>query len=238
MPIERICQNCAQLFLTQPTYVRQGIAKYCSKACYNAARYCAITCICQHCSNSFLRNPGDVKQERGLYCSKQCKHDAQRGPRLPLSRLWEKVERCEHGIDCIYCCWNFIGSLHGQGYGQMAQGRRLLRAHRIAWELWNNQLMPPEFDAAHYCHNRKCCNPDHIHKATHKENMEESARDHHMHPGSRNHTSKLVETDIPVIMTLYASGETQKHIAELYHVHPSTIGAIVTNRTWRHMQRL
>lgn len=69
-------------------------------------------------------------------------------------------------------CWEFTGYVLPQGYGQL--GRNLL-AHRIAWEVANEQPVPDGLVIDHQCHNRdpicndnhdcahrRCVNPDHL----------------------------------------------------------------------------
>lgn len=78
-------------------------------------------------------------------------------------------------IDPSTQCWNWTGSLDGQGYGLVWFRRRTERIHRVifAWK-----VMPiPRGDACRFaqldhkvCQNRKCCNPEHLELVTHQVN--------------------------------------------------------------------
>jgi hypothetical protein len=105
--------------------------------------------------------------------------------REPLStRFWRKVAMVYHpdGTLDYDACWlwqgNHTSSMYG--YGQIradAPSRRLLKAHRVAYDLWypGAPLLPTQ-DACHQCDVILCCNPLHIHPGTHRENMRDYIR--------------------------------------------------------------
>ena len=89
-------------------------------------------------------------------------------PRRPEDRFWEKVEKTNS-------CWNWIGCLTKQGYGDfhLGGGNNHVLAHRFSYELAHGEL-PPQVGLDHRCHNRRCVNPgaDHLRLANQKQNME------------------------------------------------------------------
>ena len=102
-------------------------------------------------------------------------------------RFWKLVDvkREPDGTPDFEACWPWKGTRtrpsprhqSHPGYGQFFlkrddKGRAIrVRAHRFAWECWNGEPMPKEFDAAHAtCDNPPCCNPTHIQPEPHEDN--------------------------------------------------------------------
>ncbi len=67
-------------------------------------------------------------------------------------------------------CWQWMGSTR-EGYGQIRVGDRVMRAHRVAYELAHG-VIPNDVMLDHQCRNRACVRPDHLVQATNKTNME------------------------------------------------------------------
>lgn len=86
--------------------------------------------------------------------------------KIPIEiRFWPKVNKnTDSG------CWEWTASRTGAGYGQIAQGRTMLYAHRLAYE-WLVGPIPDGLELDHLCRNRRCCNPDHLEPVTHGDNM-------------------------------------------------------------------
>lgn len=54
--------------------------------------------------------------------------------------------------------------------------------------------------------------------------------------GEKHGHSKLTESEVLEIKTLYATGEwTQKQLGEKFHVKRQSVGDILTGRTWKHI---
>lgn len=71
-------------------------------------------------------------------------------------------------------CWNWIGSLNPQGYGQFCVVRtRPLGAHRVAMMLFREHPITPgrALQIDHLCRNKRCVNPDHLEVVTARENI-------------------------------------------------------------------
>jgi hypothetical protein len=80
------------------------------------------------------------------------------------ARFWDKVYKHENG------CWIWTASHNRGGYGQFYVDGKMLRAHRVAYELVAGPI-PIGLDLDHLCRVRNCVNPDHLEPTTRKENV-------------------------------------------------------------------
>lgn len=59
-------------------------------------------------------------------------------------------------------CWNWLGSMKPQGYGQITwRGRKGWLTHRVALDLVG-VTVPVGWHTDHLCTNKRCCNPRHL----------------------------------------------------------------------------
>ena len=61
-------------------------------------------------------------------------------------------------------CIEFTGS-KVNGYGQVRRNNRMVKAHRLAYELFVGPI-PDGLQLDHLCRNRACVRPDHLEPAT------------------------------------------------------------------------
>jgi len=62
------------------------------------------------------------------------------------------------------------------GYGQVGiVDGKLIRAHRLAWELTNGWI-PNGLYVCHHCDNPPCCNPAHLFLGTQADNMSDMVK--------------------------------------------------------------
>ena len=72
-------------------------------------------------------------------------------------------------------CWPWQGAVAPNGYGCIvwkAAGRNVrYTPHRLAFEFWTGHPIAPDLEIDHTCGNRLCCNPAHLERVTHQQNM-------------------------------------------------------------------
>jgi hypothetical protein len=67
-------------------------------------------------------------------------------------------------------CWDWTGSLNGDGYGKTYVDGTLLLVHRFAYELLVGPI-PEGMTLDHLCRNRACLRPSHLEPVTVAENL-------------------------------------------------------------------
>lgn len=83
-----------------------------------------------------------------------------------LERFERKIKRNEDPLGC----WEWQGAKNKLGYGEFAENKKPIPAHRWAYV---NQVGPiPEgMDLHHLCRNTSCVNPSHLQAVEHVENV-------------------------------------------------------------------
>jgi len=71
-------------------------------------------------------------------------------------------------------CWVWTASTDTDGYGKVRINNKMVRAHRVAYELAYGPI-PEGLIIDHRCHNPACVRPDHLRLATSKQNQENRA---------------------------------------------------------------
>lgn len=76
-------------------------------------------------------------------------------------------------------CWEVEEGTRGfdeaNGYLRISYNGRKVFAHVFVWEYQNRAKKPEDQDISHLCHNRRCCNPAHLHPESRAANK---SRDH------------------------------------------------------------
>jgi len=135
-------------------------------------------------------------------------------------------------------CWLWRGSIGSRGYGAIRVGSQMALAHRIAYLVAHGTL-PDDLQVCHECDNRLCVNPAHLWLGTNNDNVADMwAKGRHPgitpRRGALNVNAKLTEADIRAIRHAYAEGGRQA-VATAYGISYQNLWAIVTRRTWKHV---
>ncbi len=91
-----------------------------------------------------------------------------------LMRFWDKVTVTDY-------CWHWTAGKHNAkrhppGYGRFQTGRRVMQAHRVAYELTHALEIPADLVIDHRCRNTLCVNPDHMEVVTQVVNAERQVK--------------------------------------------------------------
>lgn len=133
-------------------------------------------------------------------------------------------------------CWLWNGATDGN-YGLITYKRKLHKAHRLAFELFNGPI--PKGSGyhgtcvLHDCDNRICVNPKHLRLGTQKDNCLDMFKRSRVIRPSRafNPSAKLSEEQVVEIRKQYPSNSLRA-IAKNHNVNASTIERIINHKTW------
>lgn len=156
--------------------------------------------------------------------------------------FWNRVNK-----ECANGCWEWQGAKNGAGYGSVNWGKRVLKTHRLAYELIYGPI-PDGLYICHHCDNSSCCNPDHLFAGTSSDNAKDRDRKNRRdftlwrpkHPenrsGENHHKAKLNDESVRTIIKKHCKdGVPKSHLAREYGVSCDTIRNIITRKNWRHV---
>ena len=86
-----------------------------------------------------------------------------------MHRFWPKVQLSSTPDGC----WEWTGARTPAGYGNVFDGSRTEKAHRVAYMLTFGPI-PADRELNHRCYVRHCVNPWHLEVVTHAENLQAS----------------------------------------------------------------
>jgi hypothetical protein len=196
---------------------KDGVDVYC-KVCSRETK--SPPAPCPHCGVVRKRSVG-----RQTYCSMLC-------------RFWSKVDKTP-GFGPSGTCWKWTGCVGGlnRNYGELWDGKRLVKAHRYSYELLVGPI-PPGEEMRHKCDNPLCVNPDHLETGTHVENIADMDQRGRRACGEKLRKSNLTAEDILYIRGVYIPNDenfSQTALAALFGVSRSTIYYIVRRKSWSHI---
>lgn len=141
------------------------------------------------------------------------------------------IDRLDFGDCGAETCWLWTGKRNRRGYGQVRVGRRVVLAHRAAWELWSGAAPPVGSHVLHTCDTPACVRPDHLWLGTHQENMADMARKGRSPHGERNRAAKLTEAAVRDIRA--SAGVTRTELARRHGVSIALVSQVARGLLWR-----
>ena len=122
-------------------------------------------------------------------------------------------------------CWEWIGSKHEDGYGQIFINKHIFKIHRISAMLFLNFDINSQLLVCHKCDNPSCFNPQHLFIGTHADNTKDAFL-------KKRRWGKLKEFDVIKIRKLLNQPIKQRIIAQQFNIDQSIISDIKRNRIW------
>lgn len=153
-----------------------------------------------------------------------------------IDRFWKYTNKLEDDS-----CWNWLGGLSEDGYGQFGYRRTAVGAHRYSMMLYLNRELVAGECVLHHCDNPRCVNPRHLWLGTPADNSADMVRKERTFRGggakgeSNNH-AKLTVSKVMKIRRLAAKGVLRSEIAAKFGVTEWQIWSIVSRRSWKHVQ--
>lgn len=131
-------------------------------------------------------------------------------------------------------CWPWLGTITGDGYGQIQILRRTYLAHRLVHLLFHGD--PGSLDVMHSCDNPPCCNPRHLSAGTKAQNQHDKKKRGRAAKGEANKGGgRLHSTDVRAIRRALARGETKTAIGKRFGVSRTEVWHIATGKHWSHV---
>lgn len=132
-------------------------------------------------------------------------------------------------------CWNWTKKLDGHGYGCAKYERKCIGTHRLSYKLFIGEI-PAGMLVCHHCDNPPCCNPEHLFLGTNQDNSNDKVRKGRHTYGEDCRSTKLTKEQVMEIRGLALSGAiSQGELGERFGVCQTTIYAVVSGRTWKHL---
>lgn len=140
-------------------------------------------------------------------------------------------------------CWLWKGAISSTGYGHCVVDGRLVKVHRLAYELFKGPIKLLNGSdcrgtcVIHSCDNPICVNPDHLRLGTHRDNMDDKRERNRFvsNPlyGEDHQNAKLKAAEVVVIRRRAAIGDSHCQMAKEYGVTQATVRDAVVRRTWK-----
>lgn len=142
-------------------------------------------------------------------------------------------------------CWRWKGWHFDQGYAGLSFKGRLLKGHRLSYEL-NCGPIPAAAFILHSCDNRGCVNPAHLRIGDHKANMADMRERKRAAAGATNYFGRvryIGEQNARARLTEEAVRDIRfgasrgVDLARKYNVSKQTVSHIRAGRIWRHVSQ-
>lgn len=150
-----------------------------------------------------------------------------------LSRLRRNLQK---NVITQEGCWDWKGGIENTGYARLSIRDVPCRHAHVASYLLRNGEIPEGLQVNHLCHNRKCCNPDHLYLGTQADNMRDKVQANRQAKGAKNGNAKLTENGVRKIKELLKNGEKTSVIATMFLVTPEQICNINSGKQWNHIK--
>jgi hypothetical protein len=140
-------------------------------------------------------------------------------------------ERIKRNVTIKDSCWEWNKALFKDGYGQIQEGGKSQRAHRVSYLTFVGEIKEG-MCVCHSCDNPKCVNPEHLFLGTYKDNALDKVVKNRQAKGALNGNSKLTPRKAFIIKTLLNMKQLHKEIATKFKISVPTVSRISRNIAW------
>jgi len=130
-------------------------------------------------------------------------------------------------------CWIWIGSTNSKGYGRFRVGRKIVKAHRWAFEQHHGR--PPDGMVLHTCDRPACVRPSHLKEGIHAENMADMRARGRSSRGRRNGRAKLDDDTVRTLRAMVKTGKPKDQVAAHFGISRNHVDKIVRGDQWSHV---
>ena len=152
--------------------------------------------------------------------------------KTPIERWLNKVVEAENG------CMLWTGSKTRGGYGHFRMFIngvwKMYKAHRFAYEYFNNVKLDSDTLVCHKCDNPACVNKDHLFIGNNQDNINDMMSKGRNKFGRKPEHRWLNQEIADKIRLTYSTSEyTMKQVGEMFNTSASQVERIVNNKIWK-----
>ena len=131
-------------------------------------------------------------------------------------------------------CWIWTAYVNKAGYGSIGSKGGNQLVHRAMYEKHIGRVSRRNY-VCHTCDVPSCINPDHLFAGTPSDNAKDRANKGRSAPklGHLNGRSKLSNSSVLRIRSLYRSGVKQIDLANMFGMAEASISQIIRGKTWK-----
>jgi predicted XRE-type DNA-binding protein len=147
---------------------------------------------------------------------------------INVDSFWGRVNKTTNLKDC----WNWSLSHTKDGYGQLRCGKKMVHAHRVAYEFSYGSI-PNNYQVLHRCDNPSCCNPVHLFLGTQLDNIADMVhKKRNSAPrGEHNPKHKLSDKQVLEIQQYFLNtGAFQEDIAKKFEISQGQVSKILNKK--------
>lgn len=164
-----------------------------------------------------------------------------------IETFWSRIDRAGPTQPHMTTpCWEWTGTIDGDGYGRMKLGTKLRGAHQLSWEQHGGEDRNGR-GVLHKCDWRRCVNPDHLFLGSTQENTADRhakgrsasgdrnggrTRPDRLRKGVENGMATLTPESVREIRRQRAAGVPRRDVAGTFNVTKGAIWAVEHRRTW------
>lgn len=143
---------------------------------------------------------------------------------IQIAHFWERVDKSGD-------CWLWTGTMFKSGYGLISINDKSTYTHRLAYTISTGND-PGKYLILHSCDNPPCCNPAHLRKGTHAENMADMVSGHR---GAKHIDSspKLTQELADNLREDYKLSQNKSKLSKKYNISCTHVTDILNNKYWK-----